>query len=86
VFTLRSCRRVSRRLGSLRAEVADPCLVLRTSRNDHDVTLAAEPLFAAEADGKSEERDVKAEQSYGTPQANTCLKIYKAIGPSKWSW
>src|SRR5215472_2930364 len=24
---------------------AEPCLVLRTSRNDHDVALPAEPLF-----------------------------------------
>src|SRR5215813_7170965 len=29
---------------------AEPCLVLRTSRNDHDVALAADPLFAAEAE------------------------------------
>src|SRR5215472_17966545 len=29
---------------------AEPCLVLRTSRNDDDVTLAADPLFAAEAE------------------------------------
>src|SRR6266567_8839482 len=28
---------------------AEPCLVLRTSRNDHNLTLAADPLFAAEA-------------------------------------
>ena len=26
---------------------AEPCLVLRTSRNDDDVTLAADPPFAA---------------------------------------
>src|SRR5262245_64896588 len=29
---------------------AKPCLVLRTSRNDHDVALAADPLFGAEAE------------------------------------
>src|SRR6266487_3500092 len=29
---------------------AEPCLVLRTSRNDHNLTLAADPLFAAEAE------------------------------------
>jgi hypothetical protein len=27
-----------------------PCLVLRTSRNDHNVAGAADPLFAAEAE------------------------------------
>src|SRR6266567_1941252 len=27
-----------------------PCLVLRASRNDHNVTLAADPLFVAEAE------------------------------------
>src|SRR5262249_1535814 len=27
---------------------AEPCLVLRTSRNDHDVAGAADPLFAAQ--------------------------------------
>ena len=27
-----------------------PCLVLRTSRNDDDVALVADPLFAAEAE------------------------------------
>jgi hypothetical protein len=29
---------------------AEPCLVLRTSRNDHNVAGAADPLFAAEAE------------------------------------
>src|SRR5262249_24261703 len=29
---------------------AKPSLVLRASRNDHDVALAADPLFAAEAE------------------------------------
>ena len=29
---------------------AEPSLVLGTSRNDHDVALAADPLFAAEAE------------------------------------
>jgi hypothetical protein len=28
----------------------EPCLVLRTSRNDDDVARAADPLFAAEAE------------------------------------
>src|SRR5260370_19002741 len=28
----------------------EPCLVLRTSRNDHEVAWAADPLFAAEAE------------------------------------
>src|SRR6266511_783323 len=32
------------------AVFAEPSLVLRTSRNDHDVTWAADPLFAAEAE------------------------------------
>src|SRR5262249_53555429 len=30
--------------------LAEPCLVLRTSWNDHDVALAADPLFVAEAE------------------------------------
>jgi hypothetical protein len=29
---------------------AKPCLVLRTSRNDHDVARAADPLFAAKTE------------------------------------
>src|SRR6266487_5835890 len=32
------------------AVFAEPCLVLGTSRNDHNVTLAADPLFTAEAE------------------------------------
>ena len=28
---------------------AEPCLVLRTSRNDHDVALTSDLLFAADA-------------------------------------
>src|SRR5215471_4326163 len=35
-------------IASLSSE--EPSLVLRTSRNDDDVTLAADPLFAAEAE------------------------------------
>src|SRR5262245_10762198 len=57
LFNLRSCRRVCRRGGSRRRRreeidhlgvFAEPCLVLGTSRNDHDVAGAADPLFAAE--------------------------------------
>jgi len=29
---------------------AEPCLVFRTSRNDHDIARAADPLFGAEAE------------------------------------
>jgi hypothetical protein len=29
---------------------AEPCLMLRTSWNDHDVALAADPLFGGKAD------------------------------------
>src|SRR5262245_28437846 len=58
-FNLRSCRRVCRQAGVVarrREEIdhlgvfAEPCLVLDTSRNDYDVALAADPLFAAEAE------------------------------------
>src|SRR5215831_13774554 len=58
VFSLRSCRRVCRRVESRRAEAeidllgvfAKPCLVLRTFRNDHDVAGAADPLFASKTE------------------------------------
>jgi len=57
LFSLRLCGRVCRRVGSRRAEArrnrSPRCprgTVLRTSRNDHDVTLAADPLFTAEVE------------------------------------
>src|SRR5262249_36009638 len=59
LFNFRSCRRVCRQLKSRHAEArknrSPRCLhgttpVLRTSRNDHHIALAADPLFGAEAE------------------------------------
>ena len=55
IMRRRVCRReevIARRREEIDrlAFFAEPCLVLRTPRNDHDVAQAADPLFAAEAE------------------------------------
>src|SRR5262249_14318201 len=44
------CRLESRRRNRSPRCLREPCFVFRASRNDHDVALAADPLFTAEAE------------------------------------